>query len=141
MPRIASACSARHGGWVDARSPVAEATPVRVRVPPGQFNALYSQANADHDAARDDEYLAGVVVTCRWLAGRPVWSPITRRAELPRSPVLYREVPATPETIDVEYAASLAPQAPRDVAYAQGVAATLAWVWAGTGSRPLDLPG
>lgn len=138
---LLSACSAGQGGGLDARISLVETAPACLRVPHVQVHALHVAAEAKHDVAREDEYLAGVVLTCRWLAGRPVWSPITRRAEMPRSPALYRETPVTPEAIDVEHAASLGPQAPRDVQFMRGVAATLAWAWVGSGPPPLELSG
>jgi hypothetical protein len=45
----------------------------------------------------------------------------------------------TAEAIDVEYAAAVGPQNPRDLVFARGIAATLPWVWGGLGSPPLDI--
>lgn len=52
--------------------------------------------------------------------------------------MLWRAVEATPEEFEVEYAAALAVRAERDVLFASGVAALLAWAWNGSGP-PLDV--
>jgi hypothetical protein len=104
-----------------------------------EFGALW--AMAEELASRpgpDNDYLVGVVLTCRWLANQPVRSPIVKRAEMPYAPVTWRRHSAMPETIGAEYLAAVSPQAP-EPEIARGVVATLDWAWHGSGQPPLDV--
>jgi hypothetical protein len=89
----------------------------------------------------EDDFLVGVVLTCRWLAAQPVWSDLVSQAEMPAAPFTGREHAAIPETVEAELvraAAAAARPGPR-ADLARGVVATLNWVWRGTGDPPLDL--
>jgi hypothetical protein len=104
-----------------------------------KFGALW--AFAEKLAGRpgpDDDYLVGVVLTCRWLASQAVWSAALKRAEMPYAPVTWRRHAAMPETIDAEYLAAVSLRAP-EPEIARGVVATLDWTWHGSGRPPLDM--
>jgi hypothetical protein len=110
-----------------------------LRVSRADFGALWGRAEElGRRPASGDEYLIGVLWTCRWLAGQPVWDRIVGRWEVPRSPLTRRRYSAMPETIDAEYlAAATAASFERDLA--RGVMATLEWTWHGSGRPPLDV--
>jgi hypothetical protein len=87
----------------------------------------------------DDDYLIGVLRTCRWLADRPVPSVLPgRAAEMPRSPLGRRLERPMPETIESELLAAYIRPGPRRE-LARGVAATLEWAWRRKGRPPLDV--
>jgi hypothetical protein len=117
-----------------------------LRVSRAEFGALW--AWAEHMGGRsgpDDDFLIGILRTCRWLAGQPVSSAVIGRAEMPPAPLTLRRYSAMPETIDAEYLTAVAACRPRvsrpgsrpDLA--RGVAVTLAWTWHGSRQPPLDL--
>lgn len=81
-----------------------------------------------------DYYLAGVVITLRWIARQAHRTPVTRTV---RS--------AMPETLDTEYMAALAASRstklhPMRVDMARGAVAVLGWVGHGTGEPSLTQP-
>jgi hypothetical protein len=89
----------------------------------------------------DDDFLIGVLRTCRWLAAQPLWSAGVARAELPTSPITRRPHVAIPEVVEAEFVAAAAAAGRRRgrPELARGVVATLEWAWRGTGAPPLDL--
>jgi hypothetical protein len=93
----------------------------------------------------DNDYLVGVVLTCRWLGAQPVWSSVVGRAEMPTAPYTGRRRTAMPETIDAEYFAAAAGQVSRPnrpvirPELARGVVATLDWTWHGSRRPPFDI--
>ena len=103
-------------------------------------------AYADHLGRLRDTgpYAIGVLFACEWIAAQPVWSKVSKRWELPASPVTERHYKAMPETIDAEHLAAARASAPgttgRRAERARGAAAMLEWAWARTGRSPLDLP-
>lgn len=110
-----------------------------LRVARAEFSALWAYAEwLGSQPARGDQYLIGVLRTCRWLAGQPVWSRVASRWEVPAAPATRRACAAMPETIEAEYMAALTARAV-DPDRARGVAATLAWVWHESGQPPLDV--
>ena len=111
-----------------------------LRVSRTEFGAVWAMVEEwGSQPGPDNDYLIGVLRTCRWLADQPVWSGFLGRAEMPPAPVTRREHAAMPETIDAEYLAAVSPRAPEpDVA--QGVAATLEWTWHGSRRPPLEIP-
>ena len=110
-----------------------------VRVSRAEFGKLWARAEyLGGQPASGNEYLVGVVWTCRWLAGQPVWSPIVRRWEMPPAPLTTRRHAAMPETIDAEYMAAVTAR-PFERELARGVVATLDWTWHGSRRPPLDL--
>jgi hypothetical protein len=118
---------------------IAKVPSENLRVSSADFGVLWTLAEHLGDQpGPDDDYLVGVVLTCRWLAGQPVWSAIVNRAEMPFAPVTWRQHRAMPETIDDEYLAAVSPRA-AEPGIARGVAATLEWTWHGSGRPPLDL--
>jgi hypothetical protein len=111
-----------------------------LRVSRAEFGAVWSAAESmGVRPGPDDDYLVGIVLTCRWLANQPVWSRIAGHAEMPRAPVTWRHHAAMPETIEAEYLAAVSPRAP-EPELARGVAVTLEWTWHGSRRPPLDVP-
>ena len=110
-----------------------------LRVSRADFGALWSTAERlGMRPATGDKYLVGVITTCRWLAGQPVWSSVIGRWEMPVAPLTRRRHSAMPETIEAEYlAAATATAFERE--RARGVMATLEWTWHGSGRPPLDM--
>jgi hypothetical protein len=109
-----------------------------LRVSRAEFGALWGWAERLGDQpARGDQYLIGVLWTCRWLAGQPIWSRVMGRWEAPAAPLTRRRHAAMPETIEAEYMAALTARA-FERERARGVAAALAWAWYGSGQPPLE---
>lgn len=109
-----------------------------LRVARADFGAVWAFAERlGGQPGADDDFLIGVLRTCRWLAGQPVPSILPGRvAEMPRSPLTRRSQRAMPETMDSELLAAYARPGPRP-GLARGVAATLEWAWQGKGGPPL----
>jgi hypothetical protein len=92
-----------------------------------------------------DWYAAGVVVTCRWLAGATVRSS-KGQSYLAYSPVTRRTARAYEELIEAEFLAAerLTQQRP-DLAvsrpgWCEAIRATLRWAWRHDGPPPLAVP-
>jgi hypothetical protein len=119
---------------------VAKVPGENLRVSRAEFGALWSLVEhlASQPPGSNNEYLIGVLRTCRWLADQPVWSRVIGRAEMPPAPVTLREHAAMPETIDAEYLAAVSPRASRPD-LARGVATTLEWTWHGSRRPPFDM--
>jgi hypothetical protein len=110
-----------------------------LRVSRTEFGVLWARAEQlGSQPARGDQYLVGVVLTCRWLAGQPVWSQVIRRWEVPAAPFTRRRHAVMPETIDEEYLAAVTAR-PFERDRGRGVAATLEWTWHGSRRPPLDI--
>lgn len=119
-----------------------------IRVPRDQFAALWRAAESFHDdrvhRRVGDWYGAGVVMTCRWLAGATS-RPAEGRPYMTRSPVSGRQVSAIEELIDAELLAAekLAIRSPGWLVDRPGwldaVIATLNWAWLGRGEPPAPL--
>jgi len=103
---------------------VAKVPGENLRMSQADFAALWSFAeDVGRLLTHPDDYVVGVVRTCRWLARQPVWSPIIHRWEMPGAPLTGRHLSAMPETIDAEYLAAVtAPPFERE--RARGVRAT-----------------
>lgn len=128
-------------GGVEVTAELVAKVPVEnMRVRLVEFGVLWARAEElGSRPARGDQYLIGVVLTCRWLAGQPVPSPLpSRRFEVPRAPLTRRLNMAMPETIDEEYMAAVTAR-PFERERARGVAATLEWTWHGSRRPPLDI--
>jgi hypothetical protein len=112
-----------------------------LRVPRAEFGALW--ALVELLATRpgpDDDFLIGVLRTCRWLADQPVSSDSRERAEMPAAPFTRQQHAAMPETVEAEFvAAAAAGRRGGRPELARGVVATLVWAWRGTGAAPLDI--
>lgn len=105
-----------------------------------EFDALWDYAESlGAGPTRGDQYLVGVVRTCRWLAARPVRDQIIRRSRILLSPITRRALAVMPETVEAEYVAALSAPS-RDRELARGVAATLAWACRGSARAPYNLP-
>jgi hypothetical protein len=118
-----------------------------LRVSRADFGALWALVDyLGSQPYRGDEFLIGVLRTCRWLGAQPVWSSVVGRAEMPAAPYTGRRRSAMPETIDAEYLVAAAAQVPRPNRrvsrpdLARGVVATLDWTWHGSRSPPFDIP-
>jgi hypothetical protein len=121
-------------------------------VPRASFAALWVTAERLHDERTQqrisDWYSAGVVMTCRWLAGATV-RPETGPPHLARSPVTGHTHGADQELIEAEYlaASTLALRQPRPAWLAQrpgwieAVEATLHWVQHRYRDPPLAIDG
>jgi len=110
-----------------------------LRVSRAEFGAVWSMVERwAGQPGPDNDFLIGVLRTCRWLADQPVWSRVMSRAEMPLAPVTFREHAAMPETIDAEYLAAVSPRA-AEPEVARGVAVTLEWTWHGSARPPLDI--
>jgi hypothetical protein len=121
-----------------------------LRVPLADFVALWRTAerHQEEQARRhvDDWCGAGVVMTCRWLAGATV-RPASGSWYVAYAPVTERTVTAIEELIEDEYlaAATLAMRRPRPSwlldrpGWIEAVEATLHWAWHGYGSPPMDI--
>lgn len=138
-----SACGVTLGDMDVSADAVAKVPGANLRVPRTNFGALW--AFAEHVATQpgpDDDFLVGVVFTCRWLAAQPVWSDLISRAEMPAAPLTGRQHAAVPETAEAELVSASATAARRGARadLARGVVATLTWAWRGTGAAPLDMP-
>lgn len=109
-----------------------------LRVRRADFGAVWARAEQlGRLPSAGDDFLAGVILTCRWLAAQPVRSTIAGRAEIPAAPLTGRRDGVTPETVEVELLAAYSRYAVnRELA--KGVAATLEWAWRGSGRLPLD---
>lgn len=116
-----------------------------LRIPAALFGALWSAAERGAENADAGDYVAGVILTCRWLAAVPDGAPEAERAAIPRAPLHGRPGAATPETIGREYALAVAylgapSSRAADREFARGVAATLDWAWNGLPEPPLEFP-
>ena len=110
-----------------------------LRVSRCDFGVLWALAQRlGSQPGPDDPYLIGVLRTCQWLAGQPVWVSVIGRWEMPVTPLTRRRHAAMPETIEAEYLAA-ATAAAFERARARGVMATLEWTWYGSGRPPLDV--
>ncbi len=70
-----------------------------LRVSRAEFGAVWSMVERwAGQPGPDNDFLIGVLRTCRWLADQPVWSRVMSRAEMPLAPVTFREHAAMPET-------------------------------------------
>jgi hypothetical protein len=122
--------------------------PGNLRVPRGDFVAVWSAAERSMEElerqGKGDWYLAGVVVTCRWIA-TAVAPSIQNRMERPWAPVSHRSAAAHEELIEAEYQAAerywvTRPGGwPGRPGWLEAVQATLAWAWRGSDRPPLRI--
>jgi hypothetical protein len=109
-----------------------------------EFVALWRLVENLGEANPADWYLAGVAMTCRWLACAAVPS-ILGGSELAWAPVTERSGLAHEETIEAElFAAELRNLKNRGgiqerPGWLEGIVATLQWAWAGSSVAPLDM--
>jgi hypothetical protein len=125
---------------------VAKVPGENLRVSQDDFGALWAFVeDLGSQPYRGDDFLIGVLRTCRWLGAQPVWSSVVGRAEMPAAPYTGRRHSAMPETIDAEYLAAAAGQVPRPNRpvsrpdLARGVVVTVDWTWHGSHRPPFDL--
>jgi hypothetical protein len=125
--------------------------PANVRVPRGEFAALWATAEqrCDEMGVRGvtDWYAGGVAATCEWLAAA-VFRPTSGPRQDACSPVTGRSARAYEELIEAECVAAermlLRRPRPRSLlrrpGWIEGVTATLRWAWRRDGPTPLDVP-
>jgi len=131
-------------------SDIARVPVTNLRVPRAEFGVLWATAErlCDEQGERGitDWYGAGVVVTCRWLAGAATRT-ATGRAQPAYSPVTGRLARAYEELIDAELMAAEeflvrvpAPAVRQNrPGWIEAITATLHWAWRHAGPPPLDL--
>jgi hypothetical protein len=122
-----------------------------LRVPRSEFAAVWFEAerlnNDNKQGGRADWYVAGVVLTCRWLAcsttlfnyphgpkREPASAPITGTQKLAHEELIEAETLAA-ETQLMRYA-KLVEDRPQ---WYEAVIKTLHWAWRGTAGPPLDI--
>ncbi len=118
-----------------------------LRVARAEFVALWTAAERLSDEHRADWYAAGVVVTCRWLAGvfivvnyphgavtRPASSPITHTSRTAHEELIEREWQAVERQL-VRHPNGIE----RRPGWLEGVSATLRWAWHGSGRPPVEI--
>ncbi|WP_436493411.1 hypothetical protein [Actinokineospora sp. HUAS TT18] len=118
-----------------------------LRVPRVEFARVWLAAERESEAHPRDWRLAGVVMTCRWIANATV-RPATGRWYVQSSPVTERSASAHEELIVEECLAAellaMRRPVPEWVAnrpgWIEAVVATLNWVWRRSGVPPIDVP-
>lgn len=120
-----------------------------LRIPVGEFARLWLVAERHGDAqaaaGRGDPYLAGVQMTCRWLAGAfvTVDSPSGPTRDRASAPITWSNRKAYEELIAEETVAAECKVAsggfPGRPGLAEGVLATLLWAWRRSGVPPIDI--
>ncbi len=116
-----------------------------LRVPRNEFVALWRVTEHLMVANSADWYVAGVAMTCRWLACAAVPSVLGGR-ELAWAPATQRRGLAHEELIASELLAAEASalRNPRGVegrpGWLEGIVATLRWAWGVSPAPPLELP-
>jgi len=128
---------------------VAGVPPGNLRVPRVEFAAVWAAAERRNreQGARGvtDWYAAGVVVTCRWLAGVivtdqtgyrfPAYAPVTRRSDTAYEELIEAEFLAA-ELLDLRQP-ELVEHRP---GWCESIRATLRWAWRHAGPPPLAVP-
>jgi hypothetical protein len=116
-----------------------------LRIPRDEFVALWRLAEHITKSSGADWYVAGVAMTCRWLACAAVPS-ILGGSELAWAPVTERSGLTHEELIEAELLAAEV-QAIRNPGgidgrpgWLEGIVATLRWAWVGSSVAPLELP-
>lgn len=103
------------------------------------WQAIEDRADELSETQSTNDFVAGVLQTCRWIAESGWWA-----GEVVPSPVTGQSVPASPDLIEAEVrAAERAIRTPAEVRrpdYVGGVWATLMWTWRGSGVPPLRSP-
>lgn len=115
-----------------------------LRVPRDEFVAVWTLAER---LAHGDWYAVGVLRTCRWIACSfpPSLPALGGRPEPARAPLSRTQAQAHPELIEAE-AATVDRWVARNPSGIEGregwleaIAATMEWVWRGSGRPPLDI--
>lgn len=124
--------------------------PGNIRVPSGEFGALWSAAEErsteQGERGVTDWVAGGVSITCRWLA-RAVTESYNGRRRLPTAPVTRTSKLAYEELIEAEYLAAeaVAARGPSALVsdrpgYVEAVRQTLRWAWRANGPCPVFAP-
>ena len=130
---------------VDVTDQDVAAIPVgNLRVPRGDFVAVWAAAERELGQVPGDWYAAGVAVTCRWLAAATV-RPASGRWYLQWAPVTSRTGSAHEELIEAEYLAAevllLRRPVPAWLAdrprWIEGIVDTFRWAWRREADAPL----
>jgi hypothetical protein len=116
-----------------------------LRVPRAEFVAIWRMTEHLLSTKQGDWYVAGVAMTCRWLACAAVPS-VLGGWQMPSAPVSRRSGLAHEELIASELLAAetAAFRNPRGIegrpGWLEGIVATLQWAWAGSPAPPRELP-
>ena len=116
-----------------------------LRVPRTEFVLLWRLAEHLTESSGTDWYVAGVAMTCRWLACASVPS-IVGGWELAWAPVTERSGLAHEESIAAELMAAeiQAIRSPSGIegrpGWLEGILTTLRWAWGGSAKAPLEMP-
>jgi hypothetical protein len=120
-----------------------------LRVPRSEFVAVWAEAerlcDERHGGPGGGWYAAGVVRTCRWVAGAIVVFnyPHGPQARPAAAPITHRRARAHEEVIEAETLAAerMAIRYPNGIegrpGWLEAVVATLTWVWRGSGVPPM----
>lgn len=112
-----------------------------------EFGAVWTAAEAQADEHEDSWYLAGVCVTCRWVAlaivrppgggpGYVAHSPVTRTSRMAYAELVERESLAAEVQLWRRPVSKFLQGRP---GWAEGVDATFAWFWRKTGPPPVPV--
>jgi len=120
-----------------------------LRVPRAEFVAVWAEAERRSDVnkrqGKGDWYVAGVLLTCRWMAGAMVPSILGNGLEPAFAPVSGRKSTAHEELIESEslLAEREAIRYPGGMegreGWVESVVATFNWAWRGTAGPPLKV--
>lgn len=131
--------------FVDVTERDVEAIPGgNLRVPRGEFVAVWAAAERNMGDDPTDWYAAGVAVTCRWLAAATV-RPATGRWYVQWAPVTKRTGSAYEELVEAECLAAEALLTRRPIprwllgrrGWIEGIVATFRWAWQRSAEAPL----
>jgi len=149
-PVVGGAC---HAGEVELTARVIDEIPRgNLRVPRSEFVAVWADAarlcdEQERGGVGGGWYAAGVAHTCRWIAGATVVFnyPHGPKARPASAPITSREARAHEELIEAEVLAAerMAIRHPNGIegrpGWLDAIAATLTWVWRGSGVLPLEI--
>jgi hypothetical protein len=116
-----------------------------LRVSRDKFVALWRLVEHITESSGADWYVAGVTMTCRWLACAAVpsivggwelaWAPVTERSGLVHEELIEAERLAA-EVQLLRHPGGLDGRP----GWLEGIVATLQWAWAGSSVAPLEVP-
>jgi hypothetical protein len=116
-----------------------------LRVSRDKFVGLWRLAEHITESSGADWYVAGVAMTCRWLACAAVpsivggwelaWAPVTERSGLAHEELIEAERLAA-EVQLLRHPGGLDGRP----GWLEGIVATLQWAWAGSSVAPLEVP-
>ena len=148
LPNVSARCDPEQVRVTD--SDIARIPAANIRVPRGEFTALWTAAEqlCDDQDRRvvTDWYAGGVAATCEWLAAA-VLRPDTGPPQAAYSPATGRSARAYEELIEAECVAAerllarrpIPPTLLRRPGWIEGIVATLCWAWRRSEPPPLEI--